>query len=243
MRCHVHPSDWNDERIVLSPEEAHHLLHVLRGRAGDAVELFDGAGRVARGEVAKAGRKLVEIRIREQRAVPRPAGRVALIQALPRAQKMDLIIQKATELGVDAIIPLQAEHGVARIRDADTGSRRDRWRRIAVNAAKQCGSAWLPELPDAVTPAAFVERYPSWDLLLLASLQEGARPLRDAMRETEAGSRCGVLIGPEGDFTPDEIALFRRAGAVPVTLGPLILRAETAALFAMSVMQYELRAG
>lgn len=243
MRCFITPTEWDRDETELPPEEAHHVLHVLRAREGHEVELCDGAGGVARAEIARIDKKRVLVKILNRRREPRSRPHIGLIQGLARGQKMDWIIQKATELGAAELRVIETEHAVARLPDARKNQRLARWQRIALNAAKQCGAVWLPELhsfhtlPEALKQASF-------DLLLLCDLSEKSRTLREALRRPTAQpiERVGVLIGPEGDFSPEEKKAALRAGAVPVHLGPLTLRTETAALFALAALRYEFTA-
>jgi 16S rRNA (uracil1498-N3)-methyltransferase len=158
---------------------------------------------------------------------------------------MDLIVQKATELGVHRIVPLLSERVVTQLDHEAGASRAEKWRGTAVEAIKQCGSAWLPDVESPMSPQAFLARGERFELLLIASLQPDAphpRARFDAFRE-EQGRRprtIGVWVGPEGDFTPAEINLACAAGALPITLGPRVLRCDTAAVYCLSVVNYEL---
>jgi 16S rRNA (uracil1498-N3)-methyltransferase len=134
--------------------------------------------------------------------------------------------------------------------DAEESARkRDKWQRVAIEAAKQCGQNWLPEVAAPVPTKAFFDGAPKFDLMLIASLQPDARPLKTVLAEIRADApphrpvvlrRVLVLVGPEGDFTPAEMALAKSAGCRPITLGPIILRTETAALYCLSVLAHEL---
>ncbi len=240
MRCFVEPSEWERDELELPADEAHHLIHVLRARTGQSLELGDGAGGVAEAEIVRIDRKRVFARIRNRRREPRPRPHLCLIQGLARGQKMDWIIQKATELGAAELRAIETEHAVARLPEERKHQRLERWRKIALNAAKQCGAAWRPDLHsfNVLTDAL---KQTSFDLLLLCDLSEKSRPLREVLRRagTQPIDRIGVLIGPEGDFSPEEKKAAIRAGAQPVHLGPLTLRTETAALYTLSALRYE----
>jgi 16S rRNA (uracil1498-N3)-methyltransferase len=159
---------------------------------------------------------------------------------------MDLILQKGVELGASEIVPLLTSRTVVRMDDAaDAERKRERWQQIALEACKQCGRNLVPQVALPATVERFLVNRSATDMLLLASLQADARPIKEAL-DLHAASRgslpqsVAVLIGPEGDFTPEEITLLKEAGAVSVTLGPTILRAETAALYCLSVLGHEL---
>jgi len=243
MRCYIPPTDWLLGEVRLTPEESHHLTHVLRAREGQTVMVFDGQGRVGEAEVLQARSKSgALVQLRNEKAVPRPRVRLQLVQALIRGSKMDLIVQKATELGVAVIAPVETERAVVRCRPGKEEDRVRRWWTVAVNAAKQCGTPWLPELLAPVSLEERVAQDAGADLALLCSLAPGVKPLRDVLRGADLGStgRIDIYVGPEGDFTDAELSAITSAGATPVSLGNLTLRAETAALFAISAVSYEL---
>jgi 16S rRNA (uracil1498-N3)-methyltransferase len=169
-----------------------------------------------------------------------------LLQAVPKGKIMEAIIQKATELGVFRIVPLVSERVVPQIEDEMSAHKVERWRFAAIEAIKQCGSAWLPEIEPPTTLSRFLARAESFELPLIASLQSGSRPARDYFRafQVKLGrmpqSVC-VWVGPEGDFTPAETDLIKGQGVLPITLGLLVLRTETAAIYCLSILNYELQ--
>lgn len=172
--------------------------------------------------------------------------RLTLIQAITKQWSMDLIVQKATELGAARIVPILSERSVPRIDPAEGARKVEKWRALAVEAIKQCGTPWLPQIDLPNTPTAFLAKGTPSPLTLLASLQPGARhpsePLAAHAEEHGAPARdVAVWVGPEGDFTPAELNQIRSAGAHPISLGPLVLRSETAAIYCLSVLAYELQ--
>jgi 16S rRNA (uracil1498-N3)-methyltransferase len=151
-------------------------------------------------------------------------------------------VEKATELGAAAIAPLLSERTVVRIDESEALAKKDKWQRVAIEAAKQCGQNWVPAVAKPRTPKEFFQAGEKWDLMLIASLQPDSRPIKETLAEF-AGKKLGrvlVLVGPEGDFTPAEINLAKNAGCRPITLGPIILRTETAAIYCLSVLSHEL---
>lgn len=241
MRCFVEPENWSAAEVELAGEEAHHLRTVLRGRVGQPVGLFDGRGRTAEAEVVALDRHTARVRVMQQAAEPRAPLELILIQGVPREQKMDLVVQKATELGVVRIVPVRADHAVMQVRSDNEDSKRERWQRIALNAAKQCGTAWLPEIGPVQDLEAALTALPASVVSLLCSLDPDARSLREtvvALRAVQPGA-LALVVGPEGDFSSRERAVARNAGARPVSLGARTLRSETAALYALSVLSYE----
>lgn len=241
MRCFIPASEWSPSRLIANDDEAHHLIHVLRVKPGQPIEAFDGRGRVAETEIELIQKHRVEMRVIRQREQPKSAVQITLIQALPREQKMDLVIQKSTELGVSFIAPVTTRHSLVRL-NKDTGEAKQiRWDRIAINAAKQCGSIWLPEIMPAQPLDDFLKTMPRYDLLLTCSLEADAQPLKNILRASRSQplKTIAFLVGPEGDLNQEERAAVRQAGARAVTFGDLVLRTETAALYALSVLKYE----
>ena len=241
MRCFVQPSDWAGNEIRLAPDESHHLLNVLRAREGQRVELFNGRGGEAEAEILSARKKDVILRVVSRRQEPEPDLRLVLIQALPREQKMDWIVQKATELGVASIVPVLTEHAVVRLNPAQAADKKSRWERIVLNAAKQSGVSWLPAVEAPRPLSDVLSSRPPCDVLLVCALHESAKPLKDVLRRTARPHpmTAAVLVGPEGDFSPAELAGICANGALPVDLGGSVLRTETAAIYALSALRYE----
>ncbi len=247
-RFHISGDGWGAAKVKLTPEEEHHLVHVLRGQAGDKVMVFDGQGReaVARLEV-EHGSVSLEI-VEGPYVTGKPSFRMILAVALPKGKRMDLIVEKAVELGVSGIQPLISSRVVARPKGSQVKERLSRWQRIALTAAKQCGLNWVPEIKPVADFEDFINGCDFFDFLLVGSLGADAVPLRDAVGEIRENIRSGsedswnvgLVIGPEGDFTPDEIRQVVGAGAVPVSFGSLVFRVETAALYGLSVLSYEL---
>jgi 16S rRNA (uracil1498-N3)-methyltransferase len=168
------------------------------------------------------------------------------VQAIPKGRIIESIIQKAAELGAARIVPLLSERVVAQLDEESAESKAEKWRQTAVEAIKQCGSAWLPQVDLPVTPKAFLARGETFDLSLIGSLQNDGRHPRNYVESfcTNHGrlpqSVC-VWVGPEGDFTPAELIAAKSAGALPITLGRLVLRSETAAVYCLAVLNYELQ--
>jgi 16S rRNA (uracil1498-N3)-methyltransferase len=242
MRCFIPASAWSATRLIANEDEAHHLITVLRVKPGQPIEAFDGSGRVAAAEIALIQKHRVELRVLQQREVPRPPVAITLIQAVPREQKMDLVIQKAVELGVGGIVPVLTRHSLVRIHKGEGDAKRARWDKIAINAAKQCGAAWLPAIAPVQPLDEFLKNIPRYDLLFACSLEPDALPFKEVLlaAKKNAARTVAFLVGPEGDLNQDERAAVRRAGARPVSFGALVLRTETAALYALSVLKYEL---
>ena len=235
------------KEIELSADESHHLVAVNRAGPGATVVAFDGKGSEWICELATDDRRAARLRVRfAQRAKAAP-WRITLGQALPLGGAMDAIVRKATEIGAAAIIPLESERTQLRLEGDRSERKVEKWQTAALEAAKQCGNPWLPEI-GPVTPAAqFMAEAKGFDLKLIASLQPGAKGLRSVVDQFRAASgrppRSVLwLVGPEGDFTQAEMSLSRSSGFEPISLGPLVLRCETAAVYALSILSYELSA-
>jgi 16S rRNA (uracil1498-N3)-methyltransferase len=232
------------DKGALDAEQSHHCAQVMRQTVGDLFAVFDGHGTEAKARITEIARDEVRFTVLAKAASPRPVHPVWLAQALTKAKSMDLIIEKATELGVSELAPLQSEHSVAQVDDEKAEAKVEKWRKLTVEAAKQCGQNWLPVVHPPQAPKDFVAALPRGAVKLIASLQPEARPLKTVLREHLASLKPGtpvvVMIGPEGDFTPSEIGQARSAGFLPVSLGKIILRAETAAFFVLSSIAYEL---
>ncbi|WP_400190736.1 16S rRNA (uracil(1498)-N(3))-methyltransferase [Hymenobacter sp. B81] len=216
--------DLSGLSYTLPEDESKHAIRVLRLRQGDAVELLDGRGGVFRAEVAEPEAKRCQLRVvGEQQLARRPYFVHVAVAPTKNLDRMEWLVEKATEIGIDRLSFLRCARSERR------DLKLERLERIAVSALKQSGQAWLPQLDELTDFAAFVrELAPA--TAFIAHLAEGERT--DLARLAAQAASCCVLIGPEGDFTPDEISLALGRGIRPVTLGASRLRTETAALAA-----------
>lgn len=245
-RFYLPPESSQGTLLTLAEGEAHHALHVLRVSKGEKVAVLDGAGMVIQAEVAALGKRTVDLSVREKTFhAPLPFA-VHLLQAIPKGKTFEHIVQKATELGVTRILPLLTERVVVHLEDGSSDTKMDKWRQVAIESIKQCGSPYLPKLERPIALKKFLQFGERFDLALVGDLTESTAHPRKCFQQF-ALAHDGVLpktvaawIGPEGDFTPDEIQAIRASGAKSVTLGPLVLRSDTAAVYAISVINYEL---
>ena len=239
IRCFLPADRWTGERAELDETESKHLVSVMRAQAGDRIEILDGAGRLGEAEVLAAMKKRAALRILSQRVLPPFAPRRILVQALVREQKMDWLIQKAVELGVHEIWPIQTEQTVVRIRPEEAEKKAARWQAIALGACKQSGNPWLPRIAPVRTLAAVLGTLPP-GAACFGALQENAvsLPIFFGRLRQENCPQVALFIGPEGDFSAPEVAALLSAGVQPVTFGPIVFRVETAALFVLSALQY-----
>ena len=236
-RVFVRPDAVGDDRVRFDAAEAHHLRRVLRLRPGAIVEATDGTGRLytVRLEALDAAGAWGTIEARTSPARESPCA-ITLAQGILKGDRMSWLIQKATELGVTRIIPMETARVVARPASGATG-RPVRWERVAREAVKQCGRVVIPAVE---TPRAFAEvlhEIPGQDAAWVF-WEGGGRAF--GVTAGEAGTPASVLllVGPEGGFTSDEVALAERAGATLVSLGPRTLRAESAGLTAVALCQF-----
>lgn len=203
--------------------EAHHLLHVMRGKPGDQVTLFDGTGHEYLAQIALLSRRDVELTVLSSAAVSRESSRhVTLAVALPKGDRQSWLVEKAVELGVARLIPLVTERSQSKVADTVL----DRLRRTVIEASKQCERNVLMEIAPA-TPWTEFNARPAEGLRLIA-IPGATEPLQTVSQGAE--SPVIAAIGPEGDWSPQEIAIAITSGWRPVSLGPRILRVETAAI-------------
>jgi len=246
-RFYLAPAEAKVKPLTLAGREAHHALHVLRLRRGDEVTVLDGAGHEFLCTIDNFDRDKIQLAVQETKTIPAPPCPITLLQAVPKGKIIESIIQKATELGVARIVPLLTERVVMDLDEKHAARKGEKWQQVAIEGIKQCGAAWLPRVEAPVTPKEFLARAEQFELPIIASLQPGAQHPREYFQKFQAQhgrkpqSAC-VWIGPEGDFTADEVRAIISTGALPITLGKLVLRVETAATYCLSVLNYELGA-
>ena len=241
MRFYLSSDLWHTAQ--LDEAEAHHAQRVLRLQPGATITVFDGEGREASATIEAFHKKNISLCLGPLHQAPRPAVEITLAQAVPKGRNMDLIIQKAVELGVTRIIPLVTDRTIVRCQDDKL--KQERWQAIALEACKQCGQNWMPIVEAACSLEESLKLTTHDHLRLIASLEKEAVPLKNIFSSFKKNSSsplssATIFIGPEGDFTPEEYLLARAAGSQPISLGPIVLRTETAALYCLSVLAYEL---
>lgn len=238
-RFHLPPDSWQ-ENPALTGDEARHLSQVLRIKPGDSIIVFDGHGRRAAAEVLGVSRDRIPLKLGGILPTRSPLPAITLAQAIPKGKNMDLIVQKSVELGIAAIQPLVTRHTVVQPGDGKS----EKWRRNALEACKQCGQDTLPAIAEPLPFDRWIAtQADAPGLKLIASLAAGARPLRAILREHPSTTRATLLVGPEGDFSAGETSAALAAGFLPVSLGSIVLRVETATLFCLSALRYEFDEG
>jgi 16S rRNA (uracil1498-N3)-methyltransferase len=210
----------------------------MRLNSGLEVNVFDGKGNEYAGRIKNIDRSSVYIEIiKSVEPIKQDTCNITLYQALPKKGKIDLIIEKTAELGVSRIVPMITERTIPVIK-TERVSKIDRWERLARSAAKQCGRATLPVIDSVRRFEECLADSKSSDLVVFAALDKDVRPLKKIL-ETSRPASISVFVGPEGDFSPNEIGKAKEQGYIMCSLGPLVLRVETAAIYILSCLNYE----
>ena len=238
-RFFIPQENIHGDRGVVQGDELRHLRRVLRLAPGDGITVFDDAGREHEAVIRSFGSESAEIEIIASREPQRESALdLTLALGLTKGDKMDFVVEKATELGVGRMVPFASTHSVAQLDPARARTRQARWQRIALSAAKQCGRTRVPEILQLCEFRDLVRRPWPDTLKLLFWEKEGRRSLRQVQgKRGEAGSVL-VVIGPEGGFSPEEARDAEAGGFEMISLGRRILRAETAAVTAVSLAQF-----
>lgn len=230
-------SEIAGEQAFITGQDAWHLFKVLRLRTGDAVTLCDGNGTEAEGELVQADERQAEVKILSRQKSPaEPTVKIKLYQALPKGDKLEFIVQKAVELGVGEIIPVLSHRCVSRPDPKAMEKKRERCQRVAEEAAKQSGRGLIPQIGALTDLKEAIKQLSLLDCGILF-YENAALPLKQAL--SASPREIGILIGPEGGFEPEEVALAEQAGLSVLSLGKRILRCETAPLCALSILMYE----
>jgi 16S rRNA (uracil1498-N3)-methyltransferase len=239
-RFYVPAESVKGKQLIIGGDEAHHIIDVMRLKPSDTVVAFDGTGREYTGSIRSVSKGSVVIDIlNTAESVSRAAERITLIQAIPKKAKMDYIVEKATELGVSAVVPVVTERTIPEWDEPKRASCVRRWRKIALEASKQSSRIDIPSVSDIIDFKAYVKVAAIDGLAIIPTLGGKVIGLREALRGRR-GRPVTVAIGPEGDFTQGEVDTARLAGFKPVSLGPRVLKSDTAGLAALAILGYEL---
>lgn len=240
---HFFVEGWgNSDQVAIAGPDAHHLARVRRARAGDLIQLSDGAGRIAEARLTRVTGGEVVAELLTERTVDANRPRIILFQGLAKGSKVDLAIQKLVELGVDEIVVFTSSRSVP---DWDETRRREafeRWRAIALEAAKQSRRGWLPRLRGPLDIAGAADKLGGCEAAFVAD-PAARTSLREALSGLGAGDAgsVGAAVGPEGGLSEDEVATLSSTNALPVALGDQILRSETASLALATILMFHFR--
>jgi 16S rRNA (uracil1498-N3)-methyltransferase len=225
--------------LKIEGDEVKHIRKVLRLKAGDEILVFDGLGKEFEGTIVEEGRSSVMVKIQSIFSSKGDSSlEVTLAQSLLKGEKMDYLIQKATELGVKEIIPFFSSRSVLLLEKSRRLKRHQRWKKIAIEASKQCGRGVVPKI-ESLQDYSGMLRAASTDHLRLILWERDGIKLKEALERSGGKTKIFFVVGPEGGFSQDEVDKAKRTGFVAVTLGRRILRAETASLCLLSILQYE----
>ncbi|HMK75112.1 MAG TPA: 16S rRNA (uracil(1498)-N(3))-methyltransferase [Thermodesulfobacteriota bacterium] len=225
--------------LKVEGDEVRHIRKVLRLKTGDKIFVFDGLGREFEGTIIEEGRASGMVKIQRSLSPKRNSPlEVTLAQSLLKGEKMDYLIQKAAELGIKEIIPFFSSRSVPLLEKSRSLKRHHRWEKIAIEASKQCGRGVVPKIESLQTYSDMLHNASTDHLRLILWERDGIR-LKKMLEGSKERKKIFFVIGPEGGFSQDEVEKAERVGFVAVTLGKRILRAETASLCFLSILQYE----
>lgn len=238
----VSPQQVKEEKIYVEGSDVNHIKNVLRMKLGAKLTVNDGEGWQYLCEVESYEADMAVLHIVEKsKAETELASRIYLFQGLPKQDKMELIVQKAVELGAYQVIPVSTKRAVVKLDAKKAGKKVERWQQIAVSAAKQAGRGIVPTVGEVCTYAQALKMAEELDVVLIPyELAEGIEETKKIIAGIRPGQSVGVFIGPEGGFEEEEVKLAMEAGAKPVTLGRRILRTETAGLTTLSLLMFHL---
>lgn len=232
------PIDGAPSKVRIDGARFHYLVHVLRAEEGEALEVFDGKGRAFDAKVLRLEPDAATLTL----AAPREGTRSRewlLLQGLPKADKLELILQKTTELGVTAVLPVAMERSIVKLTPDKARERVGRWTKIVEEAARQCRRSDVPRIGEVQKLGATLAALPERTLLLVLDEEENALRLGEAfLTHATPGRPVALVIGPEGGLAREELHLLRASGALAVSLGERILRTETAGVAALAVLQH-----
>lgn len=236
----VLPESITDDTVVITGEDAKHLATVLRSEEGDCVEVCDGCGTDYSCEITAVDKKEITLKINEKKPCQsEPKTKITLFQGLPKADKMELIIQKCVELGIEKIVPVATHRAVVKLDKKDSIKKIERWQKIAESAAKQSGRGRIPQIGEVVSFKEAVKLGAMAQGAIIPYEHEEKRGIRE-FAKSFSGSEVAIFIGPEGGFADEEIALAMENGILSVSLGKRILRTETAGMATVAILLYEL---
>lgn len=239
-RFFVTPAAIDGTSVTITGEDAHHISYALRMAVGDEITVTDGDGHAYLCRLSALDGTVVSAEILSAIDAPVESPlEICLFQAYPKSDKLEFIIQKAVELGASAIVPFESERCIKRPKADRVAHILERQSRIAAEAAKQCGRAVLPSVSAPVSFDEMLRLAASYPLALFAHPDESCRSLKETLSKNPGLRRVAVVVGSEGGFSDEELTKAKAAGLIPTSLGPRVLRCETAPLFLLSALAYE----
>lgn len=232
---YVPRTQFNADIATIAGSEHHHLRNVLRLGIGETIRIIDGKGNVFTATINKIRSELTDAKIEKQECHKKTIPSITLFQGLPKQDKMELILQKTAELGVNQIVPIITERSLQK----PSENRLERWQRIILSAAKQCGRAWIPEINEIQTLQDCSKSIHTYECTLILWEKELGQHLQSVLRSKTELKSIALIVGPEGGFTENEVKDLIENGCIPVKIGSNILRTETAAIAGVAMINYE----
>ena len=239
---HINSRHIKESAVLLDAEESHHAVKVLRLKNGHAIELFDGEGNSYSGTVLglKNGRLEVSLNERDKKREENvDCFQISIAVSVIRSERMEMLVEKCSELGAHSIHPLITHRSIIRMPRERWASKIERWQKIARESCKQCGRNVIPTVHETETFEKFISQFKTFDRILMPTLAAPRMSIQKTL-DTQKPKKILLLIGPEGDFTKEEVEKAVVNGAKPVTLGPFVLRTETAAIYLLSALNFYL---
>ncbi len=224
-----------DDSATVVGSEHHHLRNVVRLGLSETIRIIDGEGTVITATITKIETELTNTNIEKREYQKRTTPSITLFQGLPKHDKMELILQKTTELGVTQIVPTITERSLQK----PSKNKLERWQRIMLSATKQCGRAWIPELNKIQTLQDCINAIHTYDCALIFWEKEPERHIQSVLRKYPEVNSIALIVGPEGGFTVNEVKDIIEKGCIPVKIGSTVLRTETAAIAGVAMTTYE----
>lgn len=240
QRYFVEPDLFSEDEISIVGDDVHHIVNVMRAKEGEEILVSDGAGRTALAKLVMLSSKEVKAQVLElldeQCELPI---RITIGQGLPKGEKMEWILQKGTELGAYSFFPFSSERTIVKLDEKKEAKKLERWRKIVKEAAEQSHRAVLPEILPPVSFREAMKASSAYTRCAIAYEKEGGTTLHQVLDELKADDTLLVLIGPEGGFSSEEVGIAESNGFLPISLGPRILRTETASQYVLACASYQ----
>lgn len=235
-------SEENQKIIINNKEDVKHIGRVLRLSKEDCIEICDGKNHDYIGKIVSLEKSEIIVNILEKGlSKTEPPVNITLFQGIPKSAKMDMIIQKCTELGINKIVPVNTERTIVQLKDKKAeGKKIERWQKVADAAAKQCKRGKIPTIDYPISFEEMINEISEYNLKIIPYEQEENTGIKRLLKSKKGYESIAIIIGPEGGFEKSEIKLAKDNGVIPVTLGPRILRTETAGFVALSILMYEI---